>query len=321
MKLFDLHCDTITVCSNEGKSLFDSDNHISLKKASEIERWIQLFAIWIPDEYRGKSAIDYFNKAYNTYVKETELNSSLVVPCSDICDADIAYEKNKSASFLTVEGGAVLDGKAENLDFLYKQGVRLMTLTWNGENELGYGCRASCKEGLKSFGKNIVKRMESIGIMVDVSHLNNAGFWDVAKITDKPFVASHSNSAEVLRKYRRDSEDSRNSIIRSLEDDQIKLIIERGGLIGINFCDSFLGDKGDDGFSAVLRNVEHILELGGEKCLALGSDFDGCNINTELAGIEKMPNLYDFLSNNGIDKSLLDDIFFYNAYRFFKENI
>ena len=159
--------------------------------------------------------------------------------------------------------------------------------------------------------------MERLNIVADVSHLNTAGFYDAVS-SGARVIASHSNSKSVLEKTRKDSEDKFFSCRRNLDDNQIKVLVEHGGLIGLNFCKSFLGDEGDDGFEAVYRHMAHILDLGGENVLAIGSDFDGCEISPELDSVDKIPNLYSFLSEKGVDKPLLEKIFFENAENFFK---
>ena len=131
-------------------------------------------------------------------------------------------------------------------------------------------------------------------------------------------LASHSTSASVLDRTRKESEDKAFSLRRALDDDQIRALSRHGGLIGLNFCGSFLGDKGDDGMAAALRHAEHILELGGEDILAIGSDFDGCTMHPELSGIECIPRLYDYFMQNGLHSEICEKIFFENAWQFFK---
>lgn len=184
-----------------------------------------------------------------------------------------------------------------------------MTLTWNGSNEIANGCLSENSEGLTDFGFDAVKRMQQLGMFVDVSHLNEAGFYDVAELSkqsDKPFIATHSNSNEVHRH------------IRNLTNEQIMLIIDSGGLIGINLFRKFIGA---DSCDKVYAHIYKMLSLGAEKTLSIGSDFDGCTLIMELNGIDSMPRLYDYLLSRNIPQSVVDDVFFNNAYNFFVNNL
>lgn len=316
MKLFDLHCDTAGECCNRQRHILDGDLHINLRKGEILDRWCQLFAIWIPDELRGAQAEKYFEKVFLNFKNEINNNSEKIKLCKDLRDFNEAANVGKCAAILTCEGASPF-AENDGINCAHKYGVKLITLTWNGENEVGYGCQSNCDFGLKPAGKRLLKNMERLNMVADVSHLNRAGFYDVASSGIR-FIATHSNCKSVLEKTRANGNDKLFSCRRSLDDEQIKLLIERKGLIGINFCRSFLGDEGDDGFEAVYRHMQHILELGGEKCLAIGSDFDGCEINPTLAGIDKIPKLAEYLRQKGFSESLTEKIFYDNSNNFFK---
>ena len=316
MNLFDLHCDTAGECFNRKTALLDGCLHYNICKGKSLDKECRLFAIWIPDELRGRDAAEYFEKVLTNFKNEILLNSSKIKLCQGFSDLKEAEESGKCAAILTCEGASpfAYEGGIQTAN---NYGVKLITLTWNGENEIGYGCQSGCDSGLKPLGKQLLKDMERLNIVADVSHLNTAGFYDAVS-SGARVIASHSNSKSVLEKTRKDSEDKFFSCRRNLDDEQIKLLIECNGLIGINFCKSFLGDEGDDGFESVYRHMLHILELGGENVLAIGSDFDGCEINPELSGVDKMPALKRFLIEKGIRTELAEKIFFKNAYDFFK---
>lgn len=280
MKFFDLHCDTVTECYLKNKKLESNDLDISLEKAKYIDEWYQVFAIWMPDEKRGKPAEEYYANVLSKYREE----------CAGI--------KN---SILAVEGASALAGKIENVEKLYRDGVKIITLTWNCENELASGCFSENDSGLTDFGRDAVREMIKFGIVPDVSHLSEKSFYDLCECTDASFIASHSDCCEV------------HSHPRNLKDEQIKIIIRRGGLIGLNFYNKFLGSG--NAAQSVLRHAEHILNLGGESILAIGSDFDGCDIDEELKGIDKMGALYEEFKKY-FSKSIADKIFYENAYRY-----
>ncbi len=298
MRLFDLHCDTITELEKKNESLAKNDGHISLDRAGYLTEYVQDFAIFIPDEYRGKDATDYFNRVYTYYRKQLSENG-----ISEYSDR----QNTKVRSVLSVEGGAGMGGTIEGLHHLSDCGVKLITITWNGRNELASGCFDEEDIGITDFGKVAIKEMEKLRIAADVSHLSKKGFYELADLAGKPFMASHS-CVDMVDNYKAKH--------RNLTEEQIRIIAEHKGVIGINLWEKLLGNE-DNSFDAVLRHMSRMIEIGGEDVVAMGTDFDGCNINPELAGIEKLQGLYDYLNNHGFDEKLLDKIFFANADRFF----
>lgn len=312
MKCFDFHCDTIGECANRKKALFQNDLHISLQKAACFENYGQVFAIWIPDEYRKTAAWTYYKQVLSCFQSELQKNRDRMMQVKTPDDLKTAFSENKTAALLSVEGGAVLGGDLTKLQALYDDGVRLMTLTWNDSNEIGNGCFAENKGGLTPFGKDVVREIQKMHILVDVSHLNERGFYDVAASTDAPFVASHSNAQIVDNPYAR---------ARNLTDGQIDTLVLRKGLIGLNLCADFLGNDGDTGADAVLRHISHFLSRGAEAVLAFGCDFDGCTVHETLNGIDRLPDLFSYLVQHGISEEQLEKICFLNGYRFLVANL
>ena len=299
MRLFDLLCDTITELAKSGECLAKNNGHISLDRAGYLTEYVQDYAIFIPDEYRGKAAVDYFDSVYTYYKKQIAENGVS------------EYEEKKNTKFrsvLSVEGGAGMGGTIEGLHHLADCGVKLITITWNGRNELASGCFDEEDIGLTSFGRKAIREMENLRIAADVSHLSVKGFYDLADMAEKPFLASHSCV---------DMVDNFKARHRNLSKDQIKIIAEHKGVIGINLWEKLLGNE-DNSFEAVMRHMSEMIDIGGEDVVAMGTDFDGCDINPDLAGIEKLQALYDYLNIHGFDEKLLDKIFFANADRFFE---
>ena len=306
MKLFDLHCDTIGECYKNKLSLRHSGLHVSLDKAKNFESYTQVFAVWIPDELRGKNATDYFNNVCDYYYKELELNKDLIVSFGDAKKDD-----KRVKAILAIEGGAALAGDIENLYKVYEKGVRILTLTWNAENEIASG--AFCENGgLTFFGKTVIKKMEKLKMVIDVSHLNRESFFDVAENTTLPFIASHSNPDIVETNAGRK---------RNLTDEQIEIIKERNGLIGLNFYKEFLDVKNKTGIDALKVHLDYLLNKGCESIIALGSDFDGCATTDGINGLESMNEVYDALLKDGYSRNLIDDLFCSNAERFFRNMI
>ena len=306
MKYFDLHCDTALQCLEKHCSLLSNDLNISLERVRGYERWAQVFAVWIEDEYRGDAAYSRFCSASAYLQEELRKNVDSIAFCKTGADLDSAEQNSKNIAVLSIEGGAAIAGKMEHLHDVYEQGVRLMTLTWNGRNEIADGCMQEDAKGLTPFGFDVIREMNRMGMTVDVSHLSEAGFWDVANVSTKPFVATHSDS-KALQPHQ-----------RNLTDDQFREIAQGGGLVGLNFHSDFLG--GTEDIAEIVNHAEHFLNLGGEKVLALGSDFDGCELCGGINGVQDVSKLYDAMAER-FGKEITDDVFYNNTYRFFRKNL
>ena len=302
MRIFDLHCDTLYRAKNEKASVADNGFEFSFKKAAEYAGYTQVTAVWIPDEYRGESAFRLFDDCCKLINRELNEN-----PCG-FHKAENAEELKKSSHniILSVEGGAVLGGDLNRVELLKKRGVRFITITWNGSNEIGDGILCENPKGLSSFGKELIPVLEENNIIVDISHASEPLFYDVAQLAKKPFVATHSNS----RKYCSNK--------RNLTDEQFRYICKSGGIVGLNFHRYFLKDDGNAGFSDIEKHMEHFLSLGGEDNIALGSDFDGAEMPYCIKGVENMADLYGYFLSRNYSEELIRKIFFDNAERFFK---
>lgn len=310
--MIDLHCDTL-VEWNYAKTgaldtLDDPARVVSLSKFSKGTRWTQCFAIFCPDEVRGDDALAYFDQYAKSFHRQMEKFSDRVAPCRTAAEMDAAFAAGKFAAVLTVEGGAVLAGELSRLDVLADAGVKIMTLVWNGANEIASG-HQNPEMGFTEFGKSVVQELERVNIFPDVSHLNDKGFWELCELTDLPLLATHSNARSVCPH------------LRNLTDEQILEIVRRKGLIGLNYYVEFLGDGAtENGFAAILRHTEHFLKLGAEDVLALGSDFDGATLPPDLDSAEKALGLADYLLSHGISEAQVEKIMFGNAMRFFREH-
>ncbi len=310
MKYFDLHCDTISDCFQYKKSLYDNDLHISLLRGKKYAPWFQCFAIWITDDRRGPAALDYFEAIYQNFQKEIARHSDFIMQCKKSEDFKAAEQQGKIGAILTVEGGAAAGGSLERLQYMADLGVKIMTLTWNSSCEIGDGAGVEPSKGLTEFGKRAVKEMERLHIIVDISHASDKLFYDVADSTEKPIIATHSNSRKICGENlwaRR----------RNLTDEQFTLIKNRGGLVGINFVPDFLNNSGVANREDILRHIEHFLSLGGEACVAIGSDFDGTELPEEINGIESVEALGELMLRHNYSETLVNSILFDNAYQFF----
>ena len=284
MHYTDLHCDTVTRCYKESKSFLDGDLQINAVKSKGIENYEQFFALWLNDEPKGETAFSLCKNILDYYDKE-------------ITPVIKGYPNIKP--HLSIENASALGGDLHNIAYFKERGVEMMSLTWNGENDLASGVNA--KGGLKPLGKQVVKEMARYGIAVDVSHLNERGFYEVCLIDSIKVVASHSNCYDICPHR------------RNLKKWQIKEIISRGGLIGLNFYPLFLGTGKFDVFSKIRDNIEYLLSLGGERCIAFGSDFDGAEMSPQLDGIDKIGEMYSYLLSSGLSKRVVEGAFYKNA--------
>ena len=323
--LIDLHCDTLTdctysnpdpdttiaECTHKGPTadtLDDPGRVLSLSSLPSDVHWAQFYAIFIPDQHRGQAAIDYYETNRDNFYRQMEKFHDRISPCHSASDMHSAWETGKTAAFLTIEGGAALAGDITRVKKLADDGVRCMTLTWNGENEIGSGHTTT--HGMTDFGRQAVREMEDRGILVDVSHLNDTGYADLFETARRPFVATHSNARAIC------------SHKRNLTDDMIREMVRRNCLIGLNYYTGFItNDKNYDDPENFYRHIEHFFELGAYENLALGSDFDGAHLPTYLNSPAKSAALYEYFLEKGMSKELAEGIMFRNAEEFFKKNL
>ncbi len=304
--LIDLHCDTLTV-GRGPDTLDDPGCALSLSRLPKGVRWAQFFAAFIPDELRGAAAVEYFERFRASFFRQMERFSALVRPCLSCADMESAWAEGKTAAFLTVENGSVLAGKPERVETIARQGVRAVTLTWNGENELGSGYET--ERDLTPFGRTAVRELERHGVLVDASHLNDAGFSDLLETAERPFLATHSNARAICPHK------------RNLTDEMIREMARRGCLIGLNYYVEFLCADRTAGLDDVYRHIMHFFELGARQSLALGSDFDGAVLPACLNSPEKAAAMYEYLLSRGVAQTDVDGIFHVNAREFLRRNL
>ena len=307
--LVDLHCDTLTAfmapdrCSD---TLDDPQAALSLSKLPRGVDWCQCFAVFVPDGLPQEEAAAYYRRHRDSFFRQMDHFAPRVAPCRTADHIRLAWQAGKTAAVLTVENGAALGGSLSMVEELARDGVKLITLTWNAQNEIAAG--ASAEGGLSPFGRRLIPALEEANIFLDVSHLSDQSFWEAAAASRAPLVASHSNARAVCPHR------------RNLTDDQIRLLVERGGLIGLNYYTYFLREDGQPQPEDLWRHVEHFLELGAENCLALGSDFDGADLPPWLSGPEQAAGLYGLLREHGLSAGQCDKILWGNALAFFQKN-
>ena len=308
MDFFDLHCDTVTTAMQHSCGLDCDYLDISFPKNEEIKRHCQCFAIYCPDTIIGEDAFLYYKIAKHFFQNQLAQFPQYFEQVKTPDDIDKITDSGKTAAILTVEGGRVLGGKLERVQELYDDGVRMMTLTWNGENEIGKGSTEQ-NFGLKPFGIDVIKEMERIGMTIDVSHLSDAGFEDVLKNVDCAIAASHSNLRSVCNHR------------RNLTDEYFKEIIRRKGLVGINFYKAFLNENEKDAnLSDIVKHIEKMLLLGGEDTVCMGSDYDGCDVVDGIKKFYEVPKLFEIIRKE-FGSEIAEKIFWKNAHGFFAEKM
>ncbi len=303
MPLFDLHCDTLTECVCKGESLYSNTLHWDISRAVRLSPCAQVLAVWTPDTLRGNAATEAAKRAI-ALANDAE---SRYFPAFRLWRQNAPFSEPRGGECLGIfglESAAPLAGSLELFEEFADLDVKVITLTWNGDNEAASGAFGDEKRGLSAFGKALLERMERRRLVADVSHLNERGFYDVCSATDKPFIASHSVSRAVFDHK------------RNLTDDQFCEIVRRGGLVGLNLCEAHLGEQS---FVQFERHFAHFLDLGGENVLALGFDLDGTNLPDEWNGVAVSEALLSYLKWRGYENDLLFRVFFGNARDFFQK--
>lgn len=312
----DLHCDTITMMNDAKENMVSNSRMVSIPDMKKGGVLVQCFSAFVPTGYYPKPVKNTL--AWHTFCKIADKKDRLLkrhtdalVPVLSVHDIVQCRDKEKVGAVFTIEDAGVVGRNGDRLTEAYERGVRIASLTWNHENTLGFPNSAKAKrmqKGLKTFGIESVERMNELGIIVDVSHLSDGGFWDVVRTSKKPFVATHSNSRAVTNHP------------RNMTDKMIRALAERGGVIGLNFAPLFLDEKGKQSrVQDMVRHVLHVKDVGGSEVLAIGSDFDGIHGKLEIDTPAKMPLLAETLQRAGLTGREVDAMWSSNALRVFEE--
>lgn len=297
MIIVDAHCDTITKIMETGSSLYKNNCHVDIQRLKKYKSCVQFFAAFV-DKSHYSNTLKRVLEIIDVFYKETESYNDHIMSCCNYNDIERAFKEGKIAAILSIEGGEALQGDIGILRVFYRLGVRSLCLTWNYRNEIADGVfESETGGGLTVFGKEVIKEMNSLGMLIDLSHISERGFWDVMEKTQKPVIASHSNAKKICPH------------IRNLSDEQIMAVKNNGGVIGINLCADFLSDKGA-GLKDVISHIEYIGGLAGFDHVGLGADFDGVDFLPEgINGVEDIEKIADELlklnySNEDVEKFL-----------------
>lgn len=306
-KVFDGHCDTILRCYLRGGNIRKNEGHLDLERMRKYDGWAQFFAIFgSRDETPDRPLYQVFQEEYAIFRREMATQADWVVHCRTAREAEAAWRSGRQAAFLSVEGAELLDCDLDKLERAYQMGVRAVNLTWNFENPLSGSNDEGADKGLTDRGRAFVIRMQELGMLVDVSHLSDPGFWDVMELAKKPVFASHSNARAVCGHK------------RNLTDAQFTAIISNHGVAGLNMCDEFLGPDPD--LDTVVAHIEHWFGLGGEKNVSLGGDWDGITTPPGgISGIQDLDRLANRLLQLNYSEERVEDLFANNLMRVVRE--
>ncbi|WP_251446422.1 dipeptidase [Vermiculatibacterium agrestimuris] len=308
MQVFDGHCDTLLRCYRQGGGFRENSGHLDLKRMGKLGKCAQFFAVFgSPDETPGCSLWEVFLAQEAIFRREMAANSGLVTHCRTAGEAEAAWAAGKQAAFLSVEGAELLECDLQKLEEAYHMGVRAVNLTWNHENHLSGSNNESSQKGLTEQGKSFVRRMQELGMLVDVSHLSDPGFWDVMELARKPVFASHSNSRAICPHK------------RNLTDEQFTAIIGNHGVAGLNMAAEFVGQS-EPTIDTVVAHIEHWLSLGGGKNISLGGDWDGIkDMPRGIAGFQDLEAVAERLLRMNYPEQQVKDLFYNNLMRVVRE--
>ncbi len=344
MRIIDMHCDTISAIleaqkRGERAGLKENTFMLDLQRMQQGGYSVQNFALFVEQE-TGISSYDKVMELLSVFKAEMSRNEDRITQVTTTGEIAENEKAGRLSALLTVEGGEACGGSLDNLRQLYREGVRMMTITWNYPNELGFPNYSEhldfytpdCERGLTETGIAFVEEMEKLGMVIDVSHLSDRGFWDVVQYSKRPFVASHSNARAVC------------PWVRNLTDDMIRKLAERGGVTGLNYCGDFLrdpfagtekdrnqtkpglslagkrpgaGSRAD--LSDLVKHARHMVNVGGIECLGLGSDFDGIPPYAGMPKAEHMEKLWHALAKGGFHEGEIEKIFYGNVFRLYKD--
>lgn len=304
VRYIDLHCDSLTAALEKGGGLRNFDGQVNFNKLKQAGCAAQCFAIFT----EGDGAELTFNSALSLFFEELEKNSDIIEQVTCRAELDSANARGKVGAILTVENLGFTNGDLSKIALLKAKGVKICSLVWNSANAYAYPNLSYSggvpnfslreKRGLTKLGAEAANLLEENNILIDVSHLSDGGVDDLLKITKAPVIATHSNCHKIC------------GVSRNLTDDQIAKIADRGGVVGVNFCRDFLGEG--DALDAVGRHIRHIIDVGGEDCVCLGSDFDGIPKTPRLEDCTHVKQLFERLCKKFLTFKELQKLTYYN---------
>lgn len=308
--LFDAHCDTVSrMCHKnyQSDSFTKSSGHLDLERIAGYAPYAQFFALFANASTAGPPMWERYQTMLARLRKEIAEHSRHICICCTAEQAVSAGQQGRAAAFVSVEGAELLNCDIQMLEQAYTDGVRAVTITWNHANALSGTHMDHPEQGLTQQGVAFVSRMRELGMLVDVSHLSDPGFWDIVEKVPGPVIATHSNARNIFFHT------------RNLTDEQITAIIQSQGVIGLNLYEPFVGPKRAT-VDHLRAHLDHILDLGGADTVALGGDWDGADPLVEgFEDISCWSVLYEELLRRNYPQELIDKLFYNNMMRIVRE--
>ncbi|MDP4153340.1 MAG: membrane dipeptidase [Bacillota bacterium] len=296
LSLIDMHCDTLTELDAQNCAFEENNLHISYEKADFLDKYTQVFALYIPSELDKDEAYLYAKKVYNVYREKV----------SKLMPLDFSFNEKRGA-ILSIENACCLKDDEASLDEFYELGVRITSLTHCGDNRYACGNQTENDTGLTKLGSRMVKAIEQHRMALDVSHLSFKSFDGVMDVCEGPVMATHSNSYKLCRHP------------RNLTDEMFKKLLAHNGFIGINLYSTFLSDKSCN-IDTIIDHIVHFCDMGGENNLGFGCDFDGMSIMPEgIMGIHDLHKIADRMLSRGFNENQINNIFRDNGVEFLKK--
>ena len=321
MKYMDMHCDTLLLSFEKESPSGVAELPEAKVDLARMQGYVaaQFFAVFLPPVYELETRFAISDMDYIDSLRDILLNSLAVSGGVRLASNLRELKENLSldipSAILTMEDGRAVRGCLGNIKRFHDLGFRAIALTWNGENCFGFPNSddpSVMSAGLKSFGREAVEYMQELGVLVDVSHLSDGGFWDVADICKKPFIASHSN-CRALAPFR-----------RNLTDSMIRALADKGGVIGLNFCPGFIEkdlSAQSTTAAAIARHARHMADIGGVDCVAIGTDFDGFDGTLDIHDCTEMDLLFSSLGDAGFSDQDIEKIACGNLLRVLEDTI
>ncbi len=298
--IVDAHCDTAGFfLESNDYDFFTRNNrhHIDLPRLKESGIILQFFALYIKDEYKPVGSLAYCLRLLDGYYRTMQRCPDDLQTIYTVTDLKKSLNSQKIAALLSVEGGEALEGELAVLRMLFRLGIRALGLTWNQQNHLATGIgEDNPRTGLTDFGKEVIREMNRLGMLVDLAHINRQGFFDVLKISSTPVVVSHANARSICDHP------------RNLSDDQLRALRDIDGVIGMSCCPDFV-DPGHASIDKLLDHFVHVAETAGIEHLGIGADFDGIqDVITGLEDVTGLPRLVEGLSKRGFNREEINKI-------------
>lgn len=307
MNIIDTHVDTITYIMDKNEGLLKNNANVSLEDFSIFDKKGIYFAIWL-SQNKKHNAFSETMKAIEYYYKEINTNKTLIKHSNTFKEFKTAFDEKLLASLLCIEGGESLEGNLDNLYKFHEIGVRLLTLTWNNENEFASGVLGK-NTGLTSLGKDLIREVNKIDFGIDISHLNEKGFYDVINLTQKPIIATHSNSYDICNSK------------RNLSNDQLIALKSINSYVSLTIHSPFVNGTENCSISDLLFHIDKLLNILGENFISIGTDFDGSSfLPNEIKTISDIRSLYNIVEKT-YNTVIANKIFYKNQLRFLRQII